>query len=266
MKRINTFLISTFLCIAAPTDASAVIFAAAFDGPGIPSGLSATTPSGFSIQVAGGGAVFSKAAGTGNGFGVLSTEFQIIGDFSVTVDMTRDDLNGTGESGLNISFLPAYPMGFADVWSHGPGDIVGNIFVPAPPGFGTTVISDSTTNLTFKIQRTGNTLFEFFDRGAGLELISSATDVILGGPVYAQLFLGQELGNTSAHQATFDNFFIVADGFSTRIPEPATLALLLSGLWILGAGSRRVRTKPSRACVLENSTHREAEGLLSSRA
>lgn len=241
MRHIYSIVACSVIFALVPAGTHAASYTATFDGPGVPSHLVPTTTGGFSIDIVGGQAVLSKTSGVGNGFGALTTDFQLLGDFSATVQLTNYSLPGIGEAGLNASFAPTYPSGFADVWSYNGDRMVGNIFVPSPPGFGTSVIFTSSPSFTLNIERSGNTLSLSFDGGGGMQLLRSATDPILSGPVNIQFFLEQETGNTSAHHASFDNLVIAANAFQPPIPEPSTSALLLSGILAGGLMIRRSR-------------------------
>lgn len=237
---INFFVIICNL-IVVPTLIHAETYLFNFDNNTLPAQLSTTTPEGFNIDIINGKAVFTKENGTGNGFGVLTTNFQLLGDFTVSVQISLDDVSGIGEAGLSVSYAPLYPNGFSDVWSYGDtNNIVGNIFIPSPPGFGTSVIYNvSESVLTYEIQRTGNTLSLFFDRGDGLEFVRSSTNEILNNPVYVQLFLGQETNHYNSHQVSFDNFTISAQKTSNAVPTPSSILLAYIGITVFIGFTRK---------------------------
>lgn len=217
-------------CCTFPLSASAQTYMETFDGPGAPSHLTPSATAGFAINYTGGRAVLSKAAGIGNGSAALGVDFPITGDFSISVQTFFDNVNGAGEAGLGVNFGS---IGFVDIFSIGPTLIDANIAVPGVPGFGDTQVNHSATSVTFQIKREGTTVSLFLDTGSGLTFRRGATSPLLTGPVTAYIFLAQERGNTSAHQVSFDNFYV------NPVPEPATYGLLLAGLGCIVAATRQ---------------------------
>ena len=178
-----------------------------------------------------GAAAFLQKLRTGNGFEFLTTGFQLEGDFSISAQMSRDNLTGVGEAGLQVNFASR----FADVWCYATDRIVANIFVPSVPGYGSAQIFTPASIFFWGIQRVGSTLTLTADYGSGVQVVRSATGANLTGPVTADLFLGQETGNTSSHTASSDNFSIQATSF---VPEPTTFALLGVSSLLLAARRR----------------------------
>lgn len=206
--------------------AGAAIFTENFSGP-LSHNLKVHTDPGFSFAISGGRGVFAQAAGTGNGFANLYTTFEILGDFTITVWADRTSIY-TGEAGLAVS----YPnnLGFADAfffnkWNEN-NDIRGNINVT--PGFPSGVVENGIPVVTFKLERSGNTLKEYFDAGSGFVKVNEASHDNLALPVRAGLFLTQEMGSTVGQQVLFDNFSITADNFRYSIGAASFPILLLA--------------------------------------
>jgi len=223
--------------------AQAATFSENFNGGAVSPMLqfSASDP-GFSFADAGGWGMFSKADGTGNGFGYLRTRFQVVGNFTASVQLLRDGLLGQGEAGLDLRFFGSYPDGFADVWSQGLNTLVANIYLPTPPGYGSSTLNNVDDALmTLSVVRIGQTLGLY----AGGQKLREATGPELTGPVTVELFLGQESGNTVGHHALFDNLFIRGEFVSAPVPEPASYALFGVGL----AGMALLKTRRTRRAL-----------------
>jgi hypothetical protein len=182
---------------------------------------------GFSFTISGGRGIFTQAAGTGNGFANLYTSFEILGDFTITVWADRTSIY-TGETGLAVY----YPnnLGFADAfffnnWAASVFDVRGNIDVT--PGFPSGTVANGTPVATFKLERTGNTLREYFDAGSGFVKVNEASHDNLALPVRAGLFLTQEMGSTVGQRVLFDNFSITADNFKYSTGAVSSVLILL---------------------------------------
>jgi len=204
-------LLCFFLLLTAASAAAADTFNETFDdGDFEPGTIQTNVPPGYDITIAGGRAVFSKSEGTGNGFVQMSTAFHVKGDFSVTVVANRTNTAGSPAVGLATSHLPS-GTGFSDVYFNGANQVVSNIFVD--PVHSQMILNDSATPVTFRIRRIGNRLIHECDPGFGYIHVLEANNPVLAGPVAVQLFLGQEIGNTAAHTATFDDWSITGDAF-----------------------------------------------------
>ena len=189
--------------LTAPMPAFAFQFTEDFNNLWSPK-LLVTAPAGTTVSAANGQAVFTKASGLANAYISMGTCFQLVGDFDVSVDTTRNDLDGRGEAGLAVFFtdLPG-PLNFADVFFVGSNGINANIFPTAPPGFGTNF--NVSSQITFRIQRTNSTLTLTSKSGGVTQTSLSKTDPLLAGPVQVQLFLEQEYTDSAALAAHFDN-------------------------------------------------------------
>jgi cysteine-rich repeat protein len=201
------------LCVLWGAGAHAEDLSEGFDSPLIdPRTFNVTTPDGFDVTVTSGKAVFTKSAGTGNGFARMNTVFLIEGDFVVTVVADRVDASGNAEIGLATNHVPS-GTGFTDIFFRGTGQVNSNIFVD--PVHSSMSLNEPSTQVTFRITRIGNRLVHQCDPGSGFIEINEATDPALAGPVEFSLFLGQEDGNTAAHSATFDDWSMIGDVFSS---------------------------------------------------
>lgn len=229
-------LLKLALAAAVATPASAATFVETFDGPTLSPALSTSLAPGFSFALNGGRGVISKDAQTGGGFGNVNTNFSLLGDFSATVTADRTN-NLSASSGL----ASGHVAGFTDVYFFGASNVVANIFVPSPPGFGQTILSGSDQVVNFRIRRVGNTIFEEYDpeQDGSFVVVRQATGDALLGAVTISLFMGQEAGNQGAASMAYDNLVITADAFRTAVPEPAHWAMMIAGFGLLGAASRR---------------------------
>lgn len=195
-------------------------------------GLIVTAPPGYSAVASGGVVNVTKDAGAGNGSVYLAAPFTLTGDFVATVVAHRDDLAANGEMG--IIGLPA----LGDVFFYGNDVIQGNVFSPSVDGSSRL---DSAATVTFKFQRTGNTLTSYYDEGGGFQTLFSKTDPSLAAPSTLRLFFQQAYGSTAAQSGYFDNFTITSDSISA-VPLPGTAAgglVLLGGLGLTKLRRRR---------------------------
>lgn len=209
-----------------------VVFTETFDGPTLDPRLSVDEPPGFSFALSSGQGVFSKTAGTGDGKVSLSTSFTLFGDFSATVTAERASLSGFGEAGLAAQ----HQNGFTDVFFFGDEEINSNIFVA--PLNSTQILDTTAAMVEFRIRRVGMNVFHEVDTGSGFQLLNSASDVALLGPVTIELFLLQRLGNTDAHSVSFDDLSIEADGLhlsGVTVPVLSPLGLVMTGLLLFAA-------------------------------
>lgn len=228
-------LATALLCITVSKNSQATsTFTENFNGASISAHLVASSTAGYSMSLSAGQLLFQKAVGVGNGVASLTTDFDLIGDFTVAVDTSRTNVSNNAEAGLALS-----PFG-TDIFFFGPSLINANIYIA--PGFGSQTVGNNSSPVTFRIQRSGNTLTESFNAGAGFQVLHSATTVNASGPVPASIFLIQEFGNTAAHNVAFDNLSIVADAFSSPVPEPTPSVLLLTGglLLLMGVSRRKL--------------------------
>jgi hypothetical protein len=92
----------------------------------------------------------------------------------------------------------------------------------------------------FEIERTGDTVSEYVNG----DLVASLTDPAFIGPAVPSIGLDNYGGSGLAESVGFSNFSI-----SYAVPEPATWALMLTGLAGLGAAvrQRRPASRPSAA-------------------
>lgn len=218
-----------------------------------PDTLNASASPGFSIDFSTGAAVFTKQSGVGNGSAQISTKFDLVGDFTATVDIFRNSLERAANAGIYVSNA----TGSAGIFAQGPGgqsglnSIISYVSLPNSlpqgqqySGYGSNIQFANTGGLSqFRIARTGSSLYLFTNQGSGfVQFQSTATSPLVGGPLSLTLFLDQELGSTSLHQVTFDNLTISADSVSA-VPEPSIWALALVGL---GGLLARTRSIPKR--------------------
>lgn len=189
-------------------------------------GLILSADPGFSATFTGGAANVSEAAGVGNGLLYLSTPYSISGDFTATVVGSR---SGIGDSEIGLVFGDATALGapdISDAFFVGTGNIAANIFLPTQT---TAEQSNSASSVTFEIQRTGDTITNYYDAGSGLVTLNSETDPSLTGSGQVFLLLDEEFGDTGSHAGSFNNLTVTGDS----LPEPSTLALLGAGLLML---------------------------------
>jgi|GEM_PF-1615230 len=216
-KMRNTIVCVFGLCLWSVATAFGGTASFNFDD-GTPDGLVVNAQSGFSVGFTGGSANFTESTGVGNGSISLSTPFNITGDFAATVTGTRSAI-GNSEAGLSING--------SDIFFVNAARINANIFLPSQTLAG---VNTSANLVTFEIQRTGNTLTEFYNTGSGIVGLLGKTDPTLAGSVAVSIFLDEEFGDTGSHAVSFDNLTITGDS----VPEPSSLALLgVGGLLML---------------------------------
>lgn len=107
-----------------------------------------------------------------------------------------------------------------------------------------TLSCGSACNFASSQTGTGNTGYEFVlnaTEAAALQSFITAA----GGVGNVHVGLGALAGTTSGFEATGGNetFFIFNSGIATPVPEPATLGLMATGLFGLGAVARRRRRR-----------------------
>jgi hypothetical protein len=163
----------------------------------------------FEVSTASGAARLTKSSSVQNGSTFLTTCFQALGDFTVSVHATRLDLGNTGEAGLSTS----HEGGFTDIFFVGSGSINANLRVPSHNS--THGVLDTGSTVTFRIRRVGETLIHEYDKGDGFTVLSSDSGPELAGPVTISVFLLQEFGDNAAQSVEFDDFALTAAKFST---------------------------------------------------
>ena len=172
---------------------------------------------------------------------VIQSQFQLIGDFSVTVDFNLVDFPIPNSVGWNEAILrvvpPDSPATIFEVLRFTSSDTAQNQWVEGflhyPTGdfkkIGLT--PDPTLQGSFSITRLGGTLSAWIDRGAGPVLLGSETSAQFEVPMSVQLLTTQVPTLTDVRPSTsldvrFDNLSISADSI---VPEPSTLILLCTG-------------------------------------
>ena len=239
------FVTASFLLPA--TALATETFSYSFNDGLLPNTLRVLGDPGFSIDFSTGAAVMSKQAGVGSGMIQLSTNYQLLGDFVATVDIFRNNFSGAPNGGIYVYNA----TGGAGIFGQGPGgqsglnSIIGYISLPSNlppeqqyPGYGSGIQFANTGGLTqFQISRVGNLLTVSSNQGVGFSSFRSATSSFVTGPDSVSLFLGQEFGNTSFHQVTFDNLSITT---TATVPEPSIWALALLALGAI-LGRQRLR-------------------------
>ncbi len=171
---------------------NAVTLAADFTPPGV--GYSTTSHDGV-LDLA-------KVAGAGNGDALLTSKFQITGDFKLAVRGDRTDI-GQGEAGL----LVYLPHGFFDVFFSSQNQI-GSVIVDPPVPDQSASLNLATTVVDFELRRTGSTLAAFAN---GTQVLA-ASHPDYAAPVSFGIFSLQVHFFSGATSARFDNFTIEADG------------------------------------------------------
>jgi hypothetical protein len=194
----------------------------------------------------------------------IASRFQLIGDFSVSVAFNLVDFPVTNNGGLNevplrVAFSAPYPMFDVSTYpmfevyreAHladlNPQGVTGWITYSPASYYGFGYSHDPTTQGTFRITRSGETLSAWIDRGAGYILLGSETSAMLTGPADVQLLASQwpiDVGPpgrpSTSLDVRYDNLSIVAE---TIVPEPSTLVILG-----IGAVSLLVYTWRQRKC------------------
>jgi len=227
MKRLISILLLALLPGLAP---ALVIFQENFDSGALNPHLGVSASPGFSYDLSGGTLNLHMATGSGKGSIGVSTDFQVVGDFTATVDVSLGSL-------YNALGIGAYRSGGGggNVFYWGGGSVISNMFTPIQIP---QLIPSPGPNATFRIRRTGTTLFGEILNGTTWQVINSATSAIFADPLTITLFLDNETGPITAQNGSFDNLRIQAAGFRNFVPAPATWALTLLGLALLTRRSR----------------------------
>ena len=215
--------------LAATSAFSTVVFSTSFPGNAVPNGLVSSNASGFHLAVSGGVATFSKDEASNipgsvprNGAASLSTDFQVAGDFDISVDLAIGTLGRVGQAGLSVSFQ----NGGAGLYVEGPGGESGlqslvhytaaNNCAPNFQGCGSgRLFSAGGTAWRLRIQRVATTIYIYAATAQYPQwaLYRYATGAALTAPVTVSMFLQQASNSTSAHQVAFDNFLVTAGSF-----------------------------------------------------
>lgn len=214
--------------LALPGHLDAAVFSPSFTGPALDSGLVESGSAGTSASVGGGTLSLDQAPGLGNGLVSVSTAAQVSGDFVATVTASGVGL-GRADVGLMLGTAD-FSSTLADVFLNDNSQTVnGNIFVP---NFKGAAQPKTVETVTLTIERSGNTVTDLYDAGAGPVLINSGTDAALGAPMNLSLFLLSAVNDQAAHHGAFIHFSL-ATGADAVVPEPASAALIACGLLAL---------------------------------
>ena len=233
--------------IAVPLPSFAAVFAPSFAGPALDAGLAATASSGTSFTVGGGTLALDQATGAGDGDIFITTTSPMSGDFVATVTASGASGAGLGRADLGLEMgSPGWTDTLADVFLNDYANgVIGNIFAPTTNG---QYQPKSTDTLTLTIARSGDTVTESYDAGAGPIVVNSGTDASLDGPIEIGVFLLEAAGDTAEHYGTFSNFQVTSDAdlAATSVPEPATAGLMASGVLAL-CGIRAAARRKARS-------------------
>jgi len=225
MKRL---LLLWILAITPGIGSAVVVYQQNFDSGALGPNLNISATSGFSYDLNGGALNMHMGAGSPNGSISASSTFQVVGDFTATVDVTRTNL-------ANALGIGAYRSGGggANVFFWGSGQLpISNMFIPQQITVGRYLAGNSAS---FRIRRSGTTLFgELLDtNGTTWKIINQATQPIFADPLTISLFLDKETGVPTTQNGSFDNLRIEAAGFRNFVPSPATWMLTLLGLALI---------------------------------
>lgn len=222
-----TRTVLTFALLFIGITASAGTITYDFNSTVMPASLTIdSTGSIFSLDLDGSQAILKQAANSGFGWITVTSNFVLSGDFVVTIDAYRNGL-AEAQAGLGLKFG-------SDVFYVGTSKINANIG-PYPTAWGFTTPDITTQAATFKLARTGNTIYAYYNGGSGDVLLGSNTDPALGVDTTANFFLVQAGTGTAAESAAFDNFTL------SNVPEPSSLMLLGSGVaGLLGIVRRKL--------------------------
>jgi hypothetical protein len=169
---------------------------------------------GFSYNVSGGQLNVNAAAGSGNGGVSFETPFDVTGDFTATVVASWTALPSGGDLVLNDSD--------SDIFFYSGTAVNSNIDGSSRT---TNSISNTSTDATFEMIRTGDTVTTYYDTGGGFTEVASRTDSLLAGSTPIGIFLDQELGNDASEAGSFDNLSIT----SASVPNPASISIASLG-------------------------------------
>lgn len=218
--------VTAILCSAGT--AQAAFFLEDFSSTGLDPSLQQTTDAGFSLAISSDRARLDKASGFGNGELRVSTTFQVLGDFVASLEVERIDLVSDASVGL---------MAKHDSFGSNDLGLVNHNFgfsrMQIAPTNSTFLDSNTASNATLRMTRTGSTISHEIDFGAGFVALDSQSQANHADPLTLSFFLRQQFGDTSDQLAWVDNFQITADGFSASVPStaaPAPAGFTLGGL------------------------------------
>lgn len=177
--------------------------------------------------------------------GGIASKFMLDGDFTVTVDFGLDTFPGTGADQLNESVLAMVrgesPRLFEVLRFRLGNQNLLEVFSDGPLG----VQSSTLTDGRYRVVRTGSSTSGFFAVGDSDTFTGIASVADYTGPVSVQLFAAQGKNqgsrSTTPLDITFDNLIIEADMIKGLVPEPSSIALVISGLAVLGGWWMRRR-------------------------
>lgn len=222
--------LAVILLVVCASVSSAATFVEDFESGILNPNLFVTKDPSFGLTFSGGKAVFDRTAGIGNERMLLTTNFRALGDFTVTVEANRLGL-GTGSLGLTADDFFYDGTVATDIYFQ-PSAVQANVFSSGL--FTDELIGIGSNTATFRIRRSGNTVFDDVDFGGGFITLNSRTDTNLSTPMSFGLFLFEEIGASDDLIGTFDNWNIEADQFIYDVPEPISITLVvLSALFCL---------------------------------
>jgi hypothetical protein len=213
-------------------------------GPG--SGFTFTDDSGlFSINAAGPGLRISKPADDGSFnttdwvSGAIQSKFEVVGNFTVTVDFALYDFPTPAGNGLNESILVASLGGddfFGSSWfdvlkmrSHDFNLIDSWLSVDRQTGYGLGYVESNLMTGRYRISRVGSTVIGSYAESGSSDFTELGQTSGFSGPVRIGLSAAQGEGVLGASRSTtsldisFNNLIVDAD---LIVPEPSTIVLL----------------------------------------
>ena len=248
----RSIAIVALTCLAASAHAATLTFD--FDSGFGPAFQTFSDQSLYTVNNTGGAVRIFKGADTPpvlNEFvgGGVRSNFNMVGDFTATVDFTIHNMPFPGSNKLNESVLSvassANPGDFALVLRFAESNQFVEGFTNAPLG----LTPESTLTGRYRILRTGSNFTGSYAVGNSATFNTLFSSIpITSEPNGLSLFgvQGANVGTRSgtALDISFDNLVVSAASFSgitAAVPEPSTYALMLGGLGLVGYVANRRR-------------------------
>lgn len=254
----RSIAIVALTCLAASAHAATLTFD--FDSGFGPAFQSFSDQSLYTVDNAGGAVHAFKGADSppvANEFvaGGVRSNFNMVGDFTATVDFTIHNMPLPGGNKLNESVLSvassATPSNSALVLRFAEANQFVEGFTTAPHG----LTLESVLTGRYQISRAGNSFSGAYAAGNSATFNTLFSGIAITNDPYRLTLAAVQGANADTRSGTaldisFDNLVVSAASFSgitAAVPEPSTYALMLAGLGFVGYVANRRRKSQTSA-------------------